>query len=493
VPTGGGVILLNNLILLMIPDTHKKTKKNLKNLNQSIMKKVYILFILSALFLVSCKQPEQPKQTIDLKTDIVAQKPPMGWNSYDCFGATVTEQEVMANAQMMAVHLKEAGWEYIIIDFLWFYPFPGAMHSPYQTKNFIPNFRLDENARLLPALDRFPGSRDGAGFKPLADYVHSLGLKFGIHVMRGVPREAAAKKLSIGFENITADMIAEYSDTCNWSNSMYGVDVTKPGAQEYYNNLYKLYASWGIDYVKVDDIWRHMDEIGLVRNAIDNCGRNMVFSVSAGDSVQIKNAEFLKTKANMWRISGDFWDRWADLKGQFALCHLWEKYIGPGHWPDADMIPIGMIARRGPEGKPEHRSLYTWEEKKTLFSLWAIFRSPLMYGGDLTLIERPELEILTNKGMLDVNQNSEHNRQLFRKDDKVAWIADVPGTENKYLALFNLGEVGTEIEVDFCEMGIKSECRFLDLWKGIDLGSYSGSFKQKIVPHGSGLYKVNAL
>jgi alpha-galactosidase len=452
------------------------------------MKQIHYFNAIIILWLFSCNPQKKP---IEPKIADVALTPPMGWNSYDCFGATVNEEEVKANAQMMAVHLKEAGWEYIVIDYLWFYPFPGAMHAPNQLEDFTPNFRLDNMGRLLPALDRYPSSKGSAGFKPLADYVHNLGLKFGIHVMRGVPREAVAKKLPVGSGNITADMIAEYSDTCEWSNSMYGVDAKKPGAQEYYDNLFKLYASWGVDFVKVDDIWRHMDEIELVRNAIDKCGRNMVFSVSAGDTSQIENAELLKAKANMWRISGDFWDNWEYLKGQFKLCHLWERHIGPGHWPDADMIPIGMLAHRGPEGKPAHRSFFTWEEKKTLFSLWAIFRSPLMYGGDLTLVERPEMEMLQNKAVFAVNQNSKNNRQLFRKDDKVAWTADVPSTNDKYIALFNLGDTESEIEVNFADLGIESDCRVTDLWSGLDLGTHSQTFKQSIVPHGSGLYKFS--
>jgi hypothetical protein len=244
---------------------------------------------------------------VNAQKKTIAPVPPLGWNSYDCYGATVREDEVRDNAQMMSIHLKKYGWQYVVIDYCWFYPYPGAMANPAQTRDFTPHFRIDENARLWPAIDRFPSSVNGAGFKPLADYVHSLGLKFGIHVMRGIPREAVANKLPIGFRNITADMIADIKDSCTWLNSMYGIDVNKPGAQEYYNSVFKLYASWGVDYVKVDDIWKHMDEIAAVRKAIDNCGRDMILSISAGGKEQFANADFLRDHAELWRISNDFW------------------------------------------------------------------------------------------------------------------------------------------------------------------------------------------
>lgn len=198
----------------------------------------HLLFFSFLLFIII-----GPFPGVEAQKKIVAKTPPMGWNSYDCFGSTVKVQEVKDNATMMAVHLKPYGWQYVVIDYCWFYPHPGAMGNPPQMKDFTPNFRFDEKARLLPAPDRFPCSEGSEGFKPLADYVHSLGLKFGIHVMRGIPREAVAKKLPIGYKDITADEIAD---------------------------------------VKVDDIWRHMDEIEVVRKAIDNCGREMVLSISAG-------------------------------------------------------------------------------------------------------------------------------------------------------------------------------------------------------------------
>ena len=427
------------------------------------------------------------------KTDI-ALTPPMGWNSYNCYGSAVTEKEMMENAKMMSVHLKEYGWQYVVVDYCWFYPFPGAMNNPPQTRDYKPGLTMDGNGRLLPSVERFPASAGNMGFKPLADYIHSLGLKFGIHVMRGVPREAVAKKLPVPGTTVTADMIANTSDTCGWLNSMYGIDMTKEGSQEYYNSLFELYASWGVDYVKVDDIVTpyHGAEIEAVRKAIDNCGRPMVLSLSPGDDMPSEQADHVKKYASMWRISADFWDNWESLKKQFELCNKWAHVSGPGHWPDADMLPLGRLNRRGPNPGLERMTNFSEEEQKTMMTLWSIFRSPLMMGGDLIVLDNYTRTLLTNKEVIQVNQNSENSRQLFRDGDKIAWIADVPGSQEKYLALFYTGDLtASEISVNLKDMGLNTPCSVRDLWNRSETGTVSGILKVSIPAHGSVLYKVS--
>ena len=423
-----------------------------------------------------------------------AVSPPMGWNSYDCFGAAVNEAEVKGNADIMAAHLKDAGWEYIVIDYCWYYPHVAALNNPPQTPDFKPSLPLDEYGRLLPAMDRFPSSKEGSGFTAIGDYIHELGLKFGIHVMRGIPREAVAKKMPIKGTEYTADQVANTNSVCRWLNLMYGVDMSKPGAQEYYNSLFELYASWGVDYVKVDDISTpyYPEEIEAVRKAIDNCGRKIVLSLSPGNETPGEKADHVKQNANLWRISSDFWDAWPQLKEQFELLHTWEDYIAPGQWPDADMIPIGLLNRRGPGYGTERRSGFTHTEQFTLMTLWSIARSPLMYGGDLMMMRPIELMLLSNKEVLQVNQASLNNHQLFRDGNKVAWVADVPDSDDRYLAIFNLGDDGkTSIEVKFEDLGIRNQVSIRDLWKQEDIGSFSYEFAIEIEPHGSGLYRIS--
>jgi len=309
--------------------------------------------------------------------------------------------------------------------------------------------------------------------------------------MRGIQRQAISGNTPIKNSNAKAASIANLADTCIWYGGLAGVNLTRDGAQEYYNSLFKLYASWGVDFVKVDDISSpyHAKEIEAIRAAIDFCGREIVLSLSPGDETKYDKAAHLQANANMWRISSDFWDRWESLKHQFEICHQWEKYVGKGHWPDADMIPIGLLSRRGPEDI-EHRTLFTAPEQKTLMTLWLIFRSPLIYGGDLTMMRPSELALLTNSEAIAVNQNSENNRQLFRTDNKVAGVEEIPGTKDKYLALFNLGETETQIEVTLNDLGINGECRIRDIWALKEIGSFSRSFKYILAPHSSGLFKI---
>lgn len=159
-----------------------------------------------------------------------AQTPPMGWNSWDCFGPTVVESEVKANADYMADKLLAYGWEYVVVDIRWFVENDKA--GGYNQTN--PIYVYDEYGRYTPALNRFPSAANGVGFKALADYVHEKGLKFGIHLMRGLPKVAAQKKLPVkGTEGITCDMICNNDSACTWLRDNYKVDCTKPGAQEY--------------------------------------------------------------------------------------------------------------------------------------------------------------------------------------------------------------------------------------------------------------------
>lgn len=363
--------------------------------------------------------------------------PPMGWNSWDCYGPTVVESEVKANADYMAEHLAMHGWEYVVVDIRWFVENDKA--GGYNQTN--PIYVIDKYGRYTPATNRFPSAADGEGFKPLADYIHAKGLKFGIHLMRGVPKLAVQRKLPVlGTDGITCDMIANNDSTCTWLRDNMKVDWTKPGAQEYYNSCFDLYASWGVDFVKIDDLSRpyHTAEIEMIRNAIDRCGRPMVLSVSPGET-PVEKAAHVKTHANMWRTVDDFWDNWSQLNYQFQVCEKWAPYIAPGTWPDADMLPLGKISIRGERGA-ERWTGFTTDEQKTMMNLWTIFKSPLMFGGDLPQNDKATNALLTNDRVLYMHHYSANNRQLLRtENNQVVWTADDPANGDKFVALFNLG------------------------------------------------------
>jgi alpha-galactosidase len=358
-----------------------------------------------------------------------APTPPMGWNSWDIFGTTVTEQQVKDQADAMSKLLKPFGWTYLTVDIQWYEP--NSQGHGYKPGAVL---EMDEYSRLVPGLKKFPSASDGKGFTPLAEYVHSKGLKFGIHIMRGIPKQAVRKNTPILGTNARAADIANTRSFCPWNPDMWGVDMSKPGAQEYYDSLFGLYASWGVDFVKVDDIARPYDEnqkaeIEAIRKAIDKCGRPIVLSLSPGDT-PINRGEHVMNHANLWRISDDFWDRWKPLYEMFGRLEKWTPYRAKGTWPDADMLPFGIIEFKRPTN-------FTKDEQKLCMSLWCIARSPLIFGGDMTRLDDFTLNLLTNPEVLAVNQDSGNNRQVSRKDDLIVWAAEAPGGRGRYVGLFN--------------------------------------------------------
>ncbi len=419
-----------------------------------------------------------------------ALKPPMGWNSWDCFATTVTEAQAKAQADFMAEKLAAHGWQYIVVDIQWYEP--NAKSYEYRK-----NARLvmDKFGRLLPAVNRFPSAADGAGFKPLGGYIHGKNLKFGVHLLRGVPRQAVEENTPIKDTPYHAADIADKGDICPWNGDMYGVDMSRPGAQEYYNSVFDLFAEWGVDFVKVDDIsrpyQRHRAEIEAVRKAIDRTGRRMVLSLSPGETA-LTAADHVVRQANMWRISDDFWDNWPAVLEQFGRLDKWSKFIGPGHWPDADMLPLGIVG----QGR---RTKLTPDEQRTVMTLWCAARSPLIFGGDMTKMDDFTLSLLTNDEVIAVDQQSSANRQLFRGEGLAAWVADVPGSADKYVAVFNTRDkpgtedagAGVKVAVKLAELGQSGACRIRDLWKKADIGEFKEEFAPQINWHGAGLYRVS--
>lgn len=417
-----------------------------------------------------------------------AATPPMGWNSWDCYGASVREDEVRGNAAYMAEHLQDYGWEYVIVDIQWYEP--GANSSQYRP--FVP-LEMDEYSRLQPAANRFPSAANGQGFKPLADYVHSLGLKFGIHMMRGIPRQAVHADTSLLGTNITARQIAHPNSICPWNTDMYGVDASKEGAQQYYNSLFDLYASWGVDFVKVDDIAAsriygiHLDEIKLIHHAIEQCGRPMVLSLSPGPA-PLEHAGPLTEHANMWRMTDDYWDLWHLLYEMFERCEKWAPHARDGAWPDCDMLPLGHLGIRSVDGGGSDRwTRFTRDEQVTMMSLWAIFRSPLMFGGEMRDNDEWTLSLLTNEEVLSLHRNGRGARQLYREQDRIAWTAQ--GDDALYVALFNASDQEDTVAVTLAQLGLADAPLVRNLWTRENLGSLN-ELSFSLPPHGSLLLKL---
>jgi len=426
--------------------------------------------------------------------DQCALRPPMGWNSWDCYATTVTEEQVLANAEYMRKNLMAYGWEYIVVDAQWFEPLACVAKEEYRR---FAELCMDEYSRLLPAENRFPSSAGGKGFGPLIEKIHAMGLKFGLHLMRGIPRQAAHRRTPVKGEGKTADILANPFSISKWNPDMYGVDTSKPGAQDYYNSVFELFASWGVDLVKVDDIcntnmyphapYSGKREIEMIRSAIDTCGRPMVLSLSPGPAL-ITEAWHLSRHANMWRITDDFWDRWDLLLDMFKRCELWQAHVRPGTWPDCDMLPLGAI---GAGFNQPRKTNFTPDEQRTLMSLWCIFRSPLMMGGNMVENDELTLSLLTNAEVLDALVKGSEPRQLFRDERQAAWTS-VAEAGGHYLALFNLGDENQTIRCSLDYFGMESAYA-RDLWTKTDKGRVNKEIAEKIVPHGVVFLRLSPL
>ncbi len=460
--------------------------------------------LLASALLVAACSADRPVES-DLPESVArfedaARTPPMGWNSWDVFGLDVTEAETRAAADYMAEHLKPHGWEYVVVDIAWygrnltaFEDERGAGKQFYKDQN--PDQIIDEWGRLIPNPALHPSAADGKGFKPLADYVHGKGLKLGIHVMRGIPWQAVEQNTPIKGTEYFARDIAVDADTATWYDGMWTINFTHPAAQAYYDSIAELYASWEVDYLKVDDInktfWSpyRVDDIEAMSRAMLRAGRPMVLSLSPGGP-DLSQANHVSRHAHMWRISSDFWDEWDALEVQFARCAKWAPYAGPGHWPDADMLPLGKIAYRAERGEPRPRMTnFTPDEQVTLMTLWSMARSPLMLGGSLPETDPATLALITNDEVLAVNQHSTGGRQLSREGDRIIWVADAPEGDVRYVAFFNTGETPLSFSMEPSAVGQAGTVGVRDLWAREDLGEAS-VLEAEVPSHGARLFAL---
>lgn len=430
----------------------------------------------------------------------IAVTPPMGWNSYDYYDTTVTEEEVKANARYMAENMKAYGWEYVVIDIEWYSNDAGTRRQEYQ---YIPfgDDEMDAYGRFQPSPNRFPSSAGGKGFAPLAEYIHSLGLKIGIHIMRGIPREAAHRHCPIAGTSMTADMAADPSSICGWNPDMYGVRANEAG-QAYYDSIISMYADWGIDFIKCDDIcdsWLYRDipfmpfsgweETKMIYRAIEKTGRNIVLSLSPGPA-HIDRAWEYRKYANMWRITDDFWDHWDAIEDMFGRCELWQDHVSEGCFPDCDMLPVGKLGK----GFGEERDTYfTREEQKTMLTLWCMFRSPLMIGAELTKLDDWTKQLLTNQDILGLEGEHCKGEQVFRDKERVVWKSVNEATKEVTVALFNLKDEEREISITAEELSADTDLSnavLYELWDKEEYRVQDDCIKATVPPHGVKVYRI---
>lgn len=422
-----------------------------------------------------------------------AQTPPMGWNSWDSYGTTVTQDEVLLNAKVLADRLLPHGWDTVVVDIDWYDP--TARSHGYNAEAPL---ELDGHGRQLPAENRFPSAAGGQGFGPLAAAVHELGLRFGLHLMRGIPRRAVERDLPVEGTSWTARDAADTSSTCAWNPDNYGLDHGHPAAQAYLDGLVAQLASWGVDFLKVDDMLApyHAEAIQAWARAIERSGRDMVLSLSPGTHLSTAHLAHLREHAQMWRISDDLWDRWEDVHAQFARLARWAPFQQPGGWADADMLPLGRIGIRAERGE-DRDSRLTLDEQRTLLTLWVMARSPLMVGGDLPTSDPATIDLLATPAVGHVLRNASDGREVVREplDDGELIVWTAVEDDTVHVAVFWTGPQARNVSVPLSSLVGHAAARGTwttrDLWAtspGPDLHlarrDLEGALVVDVPPHG---------
>jgi hypothetical protein len=432
----------------------------------------------------------------------LAATPPMGWNSWDAYGLTINEAQFKANARVLAT-LRRYGWKYVVIDEGWY------MANPSGKTLAEKNYQWNRNGLLIPAPDRFPSAANGAGFKPLADWVHAHGLKFGIHIVRGIPRQVVEANLPIAGTSFHAADAADKTSPCPWDPGNWGVKDNAAG-QAYYDSMMKLYASWGVDFIKVDCIANNPyrpTEIRQIAEAIRKSGRPMVLSLSPGPTARAHAAEVAKY-AQMWRISNDHWDVWNPvhkpgqgefpfgLKDAFDRLGEWAPYAGPGHWPDADMLPWGWLGPH-PGWGSARQSRETQTEQRTEFTLWAMARSPLILGANLTRLDDFTRSLITNRTVIGIDQKSVASGPALMPLSTAtplpwrAWYARTGGYHPKtYLAVFNLSDSSGQWDIPWMAFHLPGgSYAVYDIWNHKRVPK-AKMLHVELPPHGCALFRI---
>lgn len=429
--------------------------------------------------------------------DQLALTPPLGWNSYDAFGDCVVESEVLANAQWLKERLQPLGWDTVVVDFRWY----DRLADGVRVQN-PEGVTLDEFGRCMPATNRFPSAMNGPGFKRLADEIHALGFKFGIHIMRGIPRRAVEQDLPIAGTSFRASQAARATNdparVCKWNRDMFGVDATTPAGRAWYVSIAKQYADWGVDYIKCDDIANLQQgtapypqaEVEALAEGLRVSGRSIVLSLSPGPAL-VEHSEHLIHNANLWRISGDFWDNWRALNHNFDLFANWQNHRAVGHWPDGDMIPFGHICVRNCDVHPDRWTKFTRDEQVTLMSLWAMAPSPLMLGMNLPDNDDWTTALLTNPEVIAVNQDAlgqPAKRTAKHAMNAEMWVREL-ADHSSVVGLFNRTDKVVTVRFDWRDEGFSARPQVRDLWLRKDLAA-SKFFSAGIPPHGCVLLRV---
>lgn len=410
-----------------------------------------------------------------------APTPPMGWNSFDSYGVYLHENAALANIDAMAEKLKPHGYDFFVVDNGWFGEYELQQGTIFPAEKHASDLHLNEYGYFLPSKCYFPN-----GFESLEERCRMHGLKFGVHLMRGIPRKAYELNLPIKGTNYTARDVAitDPKLNCKWCTYCYGVNMDHPGGQAWYDGLIQHISDLGIDFIKYDDIVPYPREIEGVARAIRKTGKPIVLSLSPGGKVDPNAIESFRM-ANMLRVTHDIWDEQKDIDACFDAWRKWQGCEQPGFWIDMDMIPFGQLQLMSPPSKDQSKTLMdkgdialagkgvhrwcqlTQAQKQTFIALRALAASPLMVGGDLATIDEHSLSLVTNSQMLACNQNGVMGKCLFQRDGVEVWQALKKGqSDTGWVGIFNRSDKvqGLTITPEMLGIDLDLTLQVQDVW-----------------------------
>lgn len=409
----------------------------------------------------------------------IAPTPPLGWNSFDSYGVYLHEKAALANLEAMAELLEPYGYEYFVIDNGWFGEYELKEGSLYPLEKHASDVRLNEYGYVLPSKTYFPN-----GLKPLIERCHELGLKFGLHMMRGIPRKAYDLDLPIKGTPYTARDIADLrpENNCTWCTYNFGVDMSKPGAQEWYDGLIQHLADMGVDMIKYDDIVPYPEEVEAVAEAIEKTGKPILLSLSPGRLADPDAIESFR-KANMLRVTKDVWDEVHYIDECFIAWRKWAGKNSDNFWIDMDMIPFGQLLMMSPrkemqDGASEEtvrlagHGYRRWQQLSqdqmfTFITMRALSASPLMVGGDLPTMDGFSLRLLTDPEMLACNQNGVMGHLIYEDAGIEAWKAPEKGEQNQgWIGVFNRTDCHRTIRLNQDLLDLSGQRVLYNVWNG---------------------------
>ena len=398
--------------------------------------------------------------------------PPAGWNSFDCYMGSINEEQALANLELFLKKLKPAGYEYFCLDAAWYADGDQACNERLRRVGQCRNMHIDSFGRFVPSPVNFPH-----GLRTLADRCHENGVKFGVHIMRGMPRMALERNTPIKGTDFRARDIYDPDNFCPWCKYSVATDASHPGTFAYYRSEVEyLTEELTVDFIKLDDVVEHPDHVALFGKALDSVSRPVLLSLSPGaEDIWRGSWQKYVPYGNMIRVTPDAWD---DDRTNLLKLRRWyefEDLSGPELWADLDMLPLGALQVTVPQSSPtEHgaarQSRLTPIGKKVMMTIFAMSCSPLIFGGDLPQTPEDDIALATHPGMLECNRNGVVGKRvsLMRHID-VRKAPRKTDPAHGWLGIFNINQDPRHVKLSPDLLGFERIPPLRNVWENCDV------------------------